>query len=324
MVFSHQPREPRWAIKLLARLQGGIQSNFYFWSRTAAGYDFERDIPDLFYGRAWPHASLVPAHELAQKYRRPLWLHFSDPFPPPNETVSSDTRFLADLQHMVDAAAGLTFTNSQTIAYQRRFISFAAEKAGVLNHIAPAPMTFATAGESGHFYHVGKVGPSRSPAPLLDGFALHVKQYPESRLFFVGAPARYVEPEIAARGLSAVVQVLPFTQDIRSLFQRAGVLVSIDAWIEEPMFTPTKIVDYLVADRPILSITPPGSPVASLLARTPATALAITDYSAQAVAKGLEQAMQLQWQADADRLQLRADFRADRVAQQFEQLLTGQ
>jgi hypothetical protein len=322
IVVSHRPRSPRWLYKTLARLQGKIYSNFYWWSQTLSRTDFQGDTPDFFYGRAWPHASLVPAYELATRYRRPLVLHFSDPFPAPTVKLDGDPGFFTNLQKMVDAADCLSFTNVETIAYQKKFLRFEPDQAFVLNHVAPAPRSFGAAGTPGHFYHVGTVGPTRPAGPLLDGFALHVGKYPEHRLYFVGLSGKYLNAEIHSRGLEGKVHVLPFTRDPGAIFQQAGVLISIDALISEPVYTPTKVVDYLVADRPVLCLTPPGSPVSKLAARSQNTALAVTDYSPEAIAAGMENICACPWDktAYAHRVEAMRDFSGEAVIEQFERM----
>jgi len=325
IVFSHRPRYPRAMFRLLARLESGIFSNFYMWAKKAANYDFGQDVPDVFYGRAWPHASMVPAYQLAQKYKRPLLLHFSDPFPAPNEDLVYDAPFFRDLQKMTDAADAITFTNDETINYQRQHVNFEQVKAHVLNHVSPAPVMFDGPGESGHFYHVGGVGPSRSPVPLLEGFALHVKKHPGSRFYFVGANAKYVDPEIEARGLAETVKVLPFTDDVKSVFEKAGILVSIDTQVSPPIFTPTKIVEYMVTARPVLAITPQDSPVSKLVARSPETAIAVTDYSAEVIAAGMDKVLAAEWQSHVyeSRLAAMSDYSAASIATKFEEIVAS-
>ncbi len=320
VVFPHRPRYPRGCFKLWARLERGIYSNFYLWSKRAAAYDFGNDLPDVIYGRSWPHASLVPAYMLAQRLDLPLMLHFSDPFPPPTEKVPVDTPFFSDLQRMVSAASAITFTNEETIAYQRRFIEFEPDRAHVLNHVGPDPMVFGKPGERGTYYHVGSVGPTRSPVPLIEGFALHVEKAPEARFYFVGANPKYVEPEIERGGLERNIQVLPFASDVRSVYEKAGVLISLDAMVEEAVFTPTKIVEYLFTDRPVLAITPKGSPVEKLVGRTPETACAVTRYDPESISKGIDRISVQKWdeQDYRKRLEKMDDFSAAAVACKFD------
>ena len=172
---------------------------------------------------------------------------------------------------------------------------------------------------------MGGVGPSRSPVPLLDGFALHVKKNPHHRLYFVGAQAKYVEPEITARGLGEAIQVLPFTDNVKAVFQMAGILVSIDTNVKPALFTPTKIVEYMVTDRPILSITPKDSPVDRLLSSFQPTAITVTDYSPDAVARGMEEITQTKWNEEAYRVRLEAmhEFSPTAISEKFETIVAS-
>lgn len=323
IVISHKMRDPRWFFKVLARFQADIYSNFYLWSRRAAKFDFGEDVPDVFYGRAWPHASLVPAYHLAERYKKPLILHFSDPFQVPPGDQYSPSRFYTDLQRMVDAADAITFTNEETIHYQKKYLTFENAKAFVLNHVAPEPMVFGEPENKHHFYYVGVVNAERPATPLLQGFALHIKDYPDSRLTFVGSLEKYLAPDVDALGLKGYVDILPFSRDVKDVFRKAGVLVSIDALIDQPIYTPTKVVEYMMTDRPVLALTPPNSPVSRLLARASETALAVTDYSPKAIAEGLATIIRDDWRAEkfAARMACMQDFSAASVAEKFEQIV---
>ena len=127
-------------------------------------------------------------------------------------------------------------------------------------------------------------------------------------------------PEIRALGLSGKVQILPFTSDLLGVYQRAGVLVSIDALTSEPLYTPTKIIDYLMTDRPVLCLTPAGSPVGKLVARFPETILPVTDYTPEAVATGMEAICAIPWDPSmyARRMEAMRDFSGAEVAKRFE------
>lgn len=324
VVVSHRPREPRWLFNAIAKLKGDINSNFYMWSKAVARFDFGNDLPDIFYGRAWPHASLVPAYELSRRFDKPLMLHFSDPFPDPPSTQYKHSVFYDDLQRMVDRASVLTFTNQETIDYQGQFIRFDASKAMVLNHVAPKPHYFGEPENKAHFYHLGTITPARPATPLLQGFAQHIKSHPNSKLFFVGRGEKYIQPNIYALGLQGHVTFLPFTNNVDEVIRKAGVLVCIDALIDTPVYTPTKIVDYMVTDRPIFSLTPPNSPVTKLLLRTPETAVVVNDYQADAIAQGLEKILQIKWdrQFYQERIDRMHDFSEEAIAEKLTQTIT--
>lgn len=319
VVKPHRPRSPRKFFDFMARCSGDIPNNFYLWGkRTASTRLSPGAVPDLFYGRAWPHGSLIPAFLLSRRYSRPLILHFSDPFPPPNEQHPGP-EFMEGLQAMINEAKAISFTNENTISYQQRFLSFPDDKAFVLKHIGPEPAVFGKPEQPKHFYHIGGVGRHRPALPLLEGFSLYHQSHPESRLFFVGSSEEYLRPLLRKHDFS-FVELLPYTDRVQDVIRKAGVLVSIDAEVDRPIFTPTKVVEYLLTDRPVLSITPPGSPVEKLISRSPDTALAVTCYTKQAIAKGLEKVGKISFsqQAMQNRIAGMDDFRAESVCRIFE------
>jgi len=289
VVKSHKPRKPAGLLRRLARLQGNIPTNQYLWSqRIARLSDQQMDLPDVIYGRAWPHSSVVAAYGLAKNLDLPLLLHFSDPFPPPNEDHPGD-QFLQDLQQIVDYASAITFTNTETITYQKKFLGFEDEFAYVLNHVAPPRSDFGAPPAGKNYYYLGSIGPPRPLPLLLDGFKLHLQVHPDARLHLVGSNPKHVKPEVQRLGLQNSVVLLPFTQDTDTVMARANGLISVDANIQTPVFTPTKIVEYLMTDRPILALTPKKSPVDTLLDQCKGTAIAVTDYTAASIATGFNQ-----------------------------------
>lgn len=315
-------RSPRWLFNAAARLSGTIPNNFYLWTRRISRELPENDIPDVICGRAWPHASLVAADEVARRLRRPFILHLSDPFPQPPDKYR-DSAFLDTLQLLADRCAALTFTNQETIAYQRRFIDFPEEKAVVLNHVGPPAKRFGKTFEPSHFIHIGTVRADRPAEPLLDGFSLYNRQHPESRLTFVGDVRNYLQPLIQERGLSEVVHIQPYTRDVNAVMQRASLLVSLDAQVDDPVFTPTKIIEYLRCDRPILAVTPTGSPVEALMKRSPETTVTVSDYSSESIAKGFAAAAELGYRPESyeERFSKMEDFTPEGVAVSFYKLV---
>ncbi len=281
LVAGHRPRKPAALFRALAHWRGEPSSNFYLWGRRVAHLCPSVGIPDCFYGRAWPHGSLVAAAALARQYQRPLLLHFSDPFPPPNEAEAGQ-RFMADLQRMVDQAVALTFTNEETVAYQRRFLHFDRDKAFVLNHIGPPAKVFGPPETNTDFYYLGAVGPTRPADILLAGFHRYRQRHGDARLVFVGSSAEYLRSIAPRCGGLDNVEILPFTAQVEAKMRAAAVLLSLDADIHPAVFTSTKIVEYLRVDRPVLAITPAGSPVDKLMTRAPDTTVVVNRYQVDA------------------------------------------
>lgn len=309
-------RSPRWLFNLAARWSGNIPNNFFLWSRRFSRPFPRGDKPNLIYARAWPHASLVAGYNLAQQLDTPLLLHFSDPF---HQDEKDGVSFTRDLQKIVDFSCGVTFTNRQSLQFQRKYLDIKDDKSFVLNHVAPPPRFLGKPTNPQRFVHIGTVSRHRPADPLLAGFALYNKKYPQSRLCFIGNVQEYLQPLVKKMGLSGCVEILPFTKEVDRVMFEAGVLVCLDAKMDEPLFTPTKIIEYLLCDRPILAVTPAGSPVAELLGRSPLTTVAVTTYSPENIASGFSLAAEIDYVEEnfRDRFAAMEDFSANSVCKNF-------
>lgn len=323
VVKSHKPRKPASLMRILARLQGNIPTNQYLWTQRVARLSrSDMLLPDVIYGRAWPHSSVVAAYKLAKNLECPLMLHFSDPFPPPNEGYPGD-QFLHDLQKIVDASKAITFTNTETIDYQKKFLEFDEESAFVLNHVAPSRSNYGVPPPGKNYYYLGSIGPPRPLGLLLDGFKLHLEDHPDARLHLVGSNPKHVLPEVRQRGLQESVMLLPFTQDTHAVMAKASGLISVDADIQTPVFTPTKIVEYLMTDRPVLALTPKKSPVDILLNECDGTGIAVTEYTAADIAAGFNQLVTMNYSENQyqHRAEVMSAFSPEAINHQFNKIL---
>lgn len=324
-VYPFKPHRPRWFFKLWAKFNGDPVNNFYLWGkRIQKCKKIESDIPDFFYGRAWPHASLVPAYFLSQKFSKPLVLHFSDPFPPPDEGLPKQS-FLDDLQKMVSAADAISFTNHQTVKYQQRFLQFPEEKAHIITHVSPKPKWLPEPPNNQHFYLIGSVGNNRPANVLLEGFAQYLKTNPSARLFFVGSPKKYVEPLIAQYQLSESVKLLPFSSDVTKTIEQASALIMIDCFVEHPTWTQTKLGEYCHLNRKVLALTPPGSPADEIFTQNASSAVVVRENNAAAMAKGFEQVFNLSPSREdyENRFENTRMFNEESVVEAFEGMCGG-
>jgi|GEM_PF-1934138 len=299
-MYGFRPREPRWLFRQLARLTGFMYSNYIIWSWKVSRVKLKAgDMPDVIYSRAWPHASLVAGYYLSRNNKLPHILHFSDPFPPPNENIELESWFKYDLEKIVNNAACVTFTNSETLEYQKRSIDMRGVKSAVINHISPPRKTYGEPGASGKFYYVGSISENRSPEVLLGGFALHVKDYKDDMLYFVGSDRNYLNKLINKCNLQGNVKVLPFTNNVDRVFSEASCLVSLDVNHIPALYTPTKIVEYLATDRVIFAVTPENSPVSKLLENDASNSVVVTEYRPESIKQGLCKVRELLWDANS-------------------------
>ena len=319
-------RHPQVVWHALARARGELPSNHYSWTRRAALITLN-EVPDVIYGRAWPFSSLVAAQMLAQRLQKPLWLHFSDPFPPPPSTREA-TYVMHGLRQLASQARGATFTNAQAASYQLRQLGLnTPDWAQVLNHVAPEARQFGAPvierDIAARFVYLGSFHATRPADPLLAGFAAYLQTGAHAHLHFVGTKPDQVQPGIQHHGLQAQISVEPYTQDVPAWQARASVLLAVD-WLQgEPVYLLTKVVEALVVDRPLLLITQPGSPGDRLASQCPDTVVSVTSSEPAAVAQGLARAQALSARPGdyARRHALMQEFAAPEVARRCIQLL---
>lgn len=114
--------------------------------------------------------------------------------------------------------------------------------------------------------HIGTLFGRRTPEPLFEAALVLLKQRPELAGTFVfqligSVPDAMVETK-AARGLppGTIRRDRPVSY-LRSLYlmTTADALVLIEPDVSLNYFVPSKLIDYVGADRPILALTPPGA-----------------------------------------------------------------
>jgi hypothetical protein len=321
---SIAPRHPRALWNAYASLRGDHPCNHYWWTRRVSALALDR-MPDVVYGRAWPYSSLVGAAALAKRIDRPLWLHFSDPFPAPPKVRERD-HVMQGLREIAGQAVGATFTNAEEAAYQVRHLpGVSNDWAHVLNHIAPPPQTFGPSESGLLFAYIGAFSASRPADTLLAGFAKYLETVSGATLHCVGTKPARVVPIAESLRISGQVRVEPFTRDIATWQRKASVLVAVDWLSGEPVYLLTKIVESFVVDRPVLLLTQRNSPGFKLAAHCPDSVVCVTSTDPDAVAQGFEAAAAIARRgADyASRQRLMEPFSAENVATRCAQLLLG-
>tara|TARA_R110000850_G_scaffold189247_17_gene315193 strand:- start:21019 stop:22224 length:1206 start_codon:yes stop_codon:yes gene_type:complete len=315
-------RHPQWLWRLIARLRGDIGGHHYLWTRRVAKLDLS-EVPDVVYGRAWPPSSLIGADALARRYNKPLWLHFSDPFPPPPQT-QEDPLVMPWLRKMVARAAGVTVTNQQAADYQMQF--FDAQPAGgarIIGHIAPPERRFGPSLHSDAFVYIGAFSPSRPPDALVAGFAEYRKTAPAARIHCVGTRPNRILPVAEQFGVLEAVRVEPYTDNVSLWQEKASVLLAVDWLAGTPVYLLTKVIEALQVDRPLLLLTQPGSPGEALARQCEDTVVCVTTTEPGAVAEGFRRAAAMANTAgNYDRRRaVMAPFAAQQIAAQCAQTL---
>ena len=173
-------------------------------------------------------------------------------------------------------ASALVFVNAQTAdRVMRKYPDAWRTKAHVVPHGFDGGELPPRAAASGsgrlHLVYTGRFYEGiRTPEPLLRALAALARRRPlaqELHVTFVGTPVP-AHARLAARlGLGGVVEFtgrVPFAESAGRA-AAADVLLVIDAPADENLFLPSKLVDYLPLDRPILGLTPPRGASADVI-----------------------------------------------------------
>jgi len=118
-----------------------------------------------------------------------------------------------------------------------------------------------------------------------------------------------VAPMLPSLGLTRNVTLLGQVAQPSLAIRQADILVSIDADDKDPVFLPSKLLDYLSTDRVVLSISPRGSPAETMLGLVPKSSVQ-SSHDLVAIANAMEKASQITWTAalDLERREALANF----------------
>lgn len=216
---------------------------------------------------------------------RPAWCaHFSDPWPKhlyPGEYRSrvgwlSRPRLEGVLEQILQRAGSLTFPGERLMRLmlsEKREIY--REKAHVVPHLGNYWMPAATRQHKTRFtiLFAGQLLRQRDPRHFFAGLRRMLDREPGARRMvvaqFVGPATAWVT-ELASRyELQDVVVTMPRQsfEDTWSLMRQSHVLLLIESVMEEGVFMPSKLADYVSSQRPILALSPPTGTVADLLSQ---------------------------------------------------------
>ena len=313
-----KPRQPRWLLNTLTKLSGGMANNFSVWTQRLLKLPLsEQQLPDIFYGRAWPHSSLVAAYQLSKKYHRPLMIHFSDPLPPADRKPPK-AGFIKDLQKIVDHASAITFVNKAIWRLQQQATPFDDQKAWLLPHVTSAQQVFDQPPETGRIAYIGTArSHSKQVDNLVAGFARFQAQtgHKNSQLVFVGSDRDYIQ-KLAKPLASTPISVLDYQVDVTPEMAKAEILVLVNPTAE---MSATKLLEYCNCNRKVLLVAKAGSPDDQLARQFPETTSVVNDYLPEKIAEALTELSQRQTEdSDFERRFLKMNAHSpEAVVQQF-------
>jgi glycosyltransferase involved in cell wall biosynthesis len=141
--------------------------------------------------------------------------------------------------------------------------------------------------------YAGSLDANRSPAQFLRALARVARTIPTPpgiRFRVVGADRSATRELVRGLGIQHIVEYLGVRtyQDTLRLLYRSHVLVLIEAPLQEGIFLPSKIADYIQVGKPILAVSPVVGEVADLLNRH-GGGIAVDQRSPEAIVAGLQE-----------------------------------
>jgi hypothetical protein len=257
---------------------------------------------------AHPWSDHLVGMQVARQTRLPWMAHFSDPW--------ADSPFLKDEAQrrqaleaeaeIVERADMLIFTVDRIAnLVMRKYPSQWGDKVRVVPH------GFETRSVASHrrdetsrplrLVHAGDFYGIRTPAFLVAALqAIHKRTPLDGKLevVFVGLVPDDQQTAVRAAGLDRVVQFSGriANAECDAILETADALLLVDAPAAESVFLPSKLIDYLPFDRPIIGITPPDGASADLLRSLGCPTATPDDVTA--IASVIERLLE-QWRAGA-------------------------
>lgn len=217
-----------------------------------------------------PMSTHIAGLKLKKKYPHIKWLaHFSDPWV--DNIFNNYNRWTRLLnKHYQDrvfnVADKLIFTSQETVdLVTRDYPDEVRAKSICIPHIFNQDLYSHqdhSKNEKTTIRYVGNFYGSRQPDSLLKALQqLSHEQRKQLRIEFIGSSTPSLKEMIQVCGLEDIVFIQPSVSYIDSLklMCTADILLIINAPTENSPFLPSKLVDYISANKPIFGITPSGT-----------------------------------------------------------------
>lgn len=167
------------------------------------------------------------------------------------------------------------------------------------------------------FLYTGGIYGLRTPKHVISAFKIFLEEFPNSTLEFVGSEiSKEYLSEFTAEERKKVL-VHPFTKDLKDFYERATALIDIDAVLTDDVYLSGKVVNYLLINRIIISISGKNSPARELFKEIPS--IIKCDHLIEDIFNGMKTAV-LKQREEIDFSDRRAVinlFKLDSVIDQF-------
>ncbi|MES1242680.1 MAG: glycosyltransferase [Acidobacteriota bacterium] len=280
-------RMDRWGrVGALPHLLRGCTVEEAGWVRAVARRAPELGPFDVIHSRLNPAVSHLAAMAVLDTLDLPWCAYFSDPWPhhlypePYRFTVGPLSRHRQEraLDAMLRRAGSLVFPSARLRDWllagsRKRYRPKSLVAPHLAGEVAPSPAHRRNRGRDGEgsslrIRHAGFLMKERRVEPLFAGLERFLSAHPDApiRVEFAGryaGPAPTVPPSLA--GVVSFEPSMP-PDAVPAWMAEADVALLVEANLEEGVFFPSKLSDYLIGGRPILALSPSRGVAADFLA----------------------------------------------------------
>jgi glycosyltransferase involved in cell wall biosynthesis len=297
--------------------------------------------PDVLVTFAFPLVDNIIGLELKRRFKLPWLAHFSDPWV--DSPFRTDDRLTKALNrrlenNVIEQADRLVFTSKETAELvMQKYDPALRSKVRIVPH-AYEPQLFQSVpnNKNGRLVirYLGDLYQSRTPKPLFMALQMLAASEPQLlQKFRFEIVGDVHELNLEQMGLlqlpGGLVELRPRVNYCESLsmMRSASGLMVIDAPVTEnaeSVFLPSKLIEYVGADRPIIGLTPPGT-ASHLISRL--GGWVADPGSAEQVAEVVRQFLSFVWDKRHDlesgwgRVEVREEFEAKAVARRFQEVV---
>jgi glycosyltransferase involved in cell wall biosynthesis len=275
-----------------ASLASAIRHQTWLWARWTAetvrrAREFHRHSPfDVVYSRSLPMFGQIAGYWCAKALNLPWIANLNDPWDFhqfPVGTLDVDRKKntgLSDfwMRRTLRYADVVTYPSDRLRNFQTAY-SAIPHCSQIIPHVGNSQVFQQTgvngSGANFHLVHAGKLGSNeftgRSTAALLQGLRSFLDNCIEAkdhtRLTLVGPEDATTQDHIRRLGLEGTVLSVGRTDYERSLqyIQSAIACLLVEAEMAEGIFLPSKLVDYISAQKPVLALSPRVGVIADLV-----------------------------------------------------------
>ena len=297
--------------------------------------------PDVLVTFAFPLVDNIIGLELKRHFKLPWLAHFSDPWvDSPFRTDDPLTKALnARLeQNVIERADRLVFTSGETAELvMKKYRPALRAKVRIVPHAYEPDLFSGVPNSNGDrlvIRYLGDLYLSRTPKPLFRAIETLSATDPELlKRFRFEIVGDVHDLNLEQMGLSQLPEGLvvfrprvDYCESLSMMTSASGLMV-IDAPVAkhaESVFLPSKLIEYVGADRPIIGLTPPGT-ASYLISRL--GGWVADPGSAEQVADVVRQFLSYVWEHRDDllagwgRSEVREEFEAKAVARKFHEVL---